>query len=249
MNCRSATTLFSAFLEDELNQRERRSLESHLLSCRRCSVELRELRATLELIPNVPVFDTSPHFEEDLLSRVRSGEAMRPSVIEWVRSLLVPDRLRPAFLVGAAACAVWIGAVMFGQTDMARSLLGKEVPVASTTGVSGAAPKALVTPGAESPDAPSTGLASAGTAIPSSGELTPARPSARAVKPATGYAWAERAWPATTVTDSVIPNPGSRYDDQYITDQFYLNRTSNGSSNPTVTPVSDQASDDAYIIF
>ena len=49
MNCRSAESLFSAFLDDELNQNERRFLESHLLSCRRCTASMRELKASLDL--------------------------------------------------------------------------------------------------------------------------------------------------------------------------------------------------------
>ena len=120
MNCRSAEPLLSAFLEDDLSQKERRSLEAHILACRRCSLSVRELRATLELMQNVPYVETSPHFEEDLLARIRSGEAMRPTVVEWLKGLMEPARLRPLFLAGAGACAVWIGVMLVNPNGVNR---------------------------------------------------------------------------------------------------------------------------------
>ena len=60
----------------------------------------------------------------------------------------------------------------------------------------------------------------------------------------------ENDWPTPASSQGVaIPNPASRYDDQYITDQFFLERDLGGSNNPTITPVSDRPSDDVYITF
>jgi anti-sigma factor RsiW len=102
MNCRSAESLFSAFVEDELNQKERRFLESHLLSCRRCTASMRELKASMDLCGALPMVDTSPHFEDDVMTMIRSGEALRPSLIEWLRGLVTIDRIRPFALAGLA---------------------------------------------------------------------------------------------------------------------------------------------------
>ena len=109
MNCRSTESLFSAFLDDALSQSERRSFEAHLLGCRRCSLSLREMKSTLALLDDVakaPAPELAPHFEDDLMARIRSGEAMRPTMVEWLQGWFGLDRLRPALATGAAAAAV-----------------------------------------------------------------------------------------------------------------------------------------------
>jgi hypothetical protein len=243
MNCRSAEALYSSFLEDELSQKERRSFESHLLSCRRCSVAIRELRATLELIHELPRTETSPHFEEDVLARIRSGEAMRPSVSDWIRGWLEPARLRPAFLTGAAACAVWIAMLVAPRPDptvTARHADGVPAPAP-------AAPDANVAAAGSAPA--ETGRPSgsaAGTAVAT--RETPAeRPAGRA---RSGRSLPEEPeWAQASVAqDSALPNPGARYVDEYILDQFYIDRGPEGQ-NPSVTPVSDHPSDDVDIVF
>jgi anti-sigma factor RsiW len=255
MNCRSAESLFSSFLEDELSQKERRSFETHLLSCRRCSVAIRELRATIDMVQTLPDVETSPHFEEDVLALIRSGEAMRPSVADWVRGLLEPARLRPVFLAGAGACAVWIAVILAGPsgvlhgasmatTSVKASPSGAAAPsapgLASTTTRAGA-PAQLATPtGAGAGNT----VASVTPAVSASG-LHTSRPVARSAD----NAWADRQWTATAGNqDSTVPNPGAHYVDEYITDQFYIDRGFEGQS-PSVTPVSDHPSDDVEIQF
>jgi hypothetical protein len=41
---------------------------------------------------------------------------------------------------------------------------------------------------------------------------------------------------------------GAPYQDEYILDQFYLNRT-NGSDRTSIVPVTGRPSDDVYIVF
>src|SRR5512140_605687 len=136
MNCRSAESLFSAFLDDELNQAERRNFESHLLGCRRCSQSLRELKGAMALVLDASVStsaETSPHFEDDLMDRIRSGEAMRPTLIEWLHGLLTPQALRPVFVVGAGACAVVVAALIFHVNPFPDSA-GSTSPQVATSG-------------------------------------------------------------------------------------------------------------------
>ncbi|TMQ64808.1 MAG: hypothetical protein E6K79_07160 [Candidatus Eisenbacteria bacterium] len=251
MNCRSAEPLLSAFLEDDLSQKERRSLEAHILACRRCSLSVRELRATLELMQNVPYVETSPHFEEDLLARIRSGEAMRPTVVEWLKGLMEPARLRPLFLAGAGACAVWIGVVLVNPNGVNR-----HTNVAGVTAPSHLAPGSSV---AATPSQEPSKVEVASLAAPFAGTQTAprqpngrtgSRPSPARGSTQSGDALDESVWPTPASSqDAAIPNPGSRYDDQYITDQFFLERDLGGSNNPTITPVSDRSSDDVYITF
>lgn len=257
MKCRSAEPLISAFLEDDLTQNERRSLEAHLLSCRRCSLSVRELRATLTLMQSIPEVDTGPHFEADLLARIRSGEGLRPSMVEWLRGYLEPARLRPLFLAGAGACAVWIGVMLLNPSTVSDPSGASRVASGTSGAVETAAPSIdpiVLTPPPDAPkqDAAATPTNSGAAAVASRGSKTLDRsqPSAARGTASAGYDWAEGDWPLTrSGQDSTIPNPGSRYVDEYITDQFFLEQGIEGSSNRTITPVSDRPSDDVYITF
>jgi len=131
MNCRSAEHLFSSFIEDELSQKERGSLESHLAECRRCSAAVEELRATVELVAALPSYEPGPHFEEELMDRIRSGEALRPTIVEWMSEWLAPARLRPVFLAGAAGCAAWIAFLVVNPAQHANPIVAGPAP--STT--------------------------------------------------------------------------------------------------------------------
>jgi anti-sigma factor RsiW len=254
MNCRSAEPLLSAFIEDDLSQNERRSLESHILACRRCALSVRELRATLELVQNVPYMETSPHFEEDLLARIRSGEGLRPTVVEWLRGLLEPARLRPLFLAGAGACAVWIGVMVLSPNGFLQRPNLADATAPSSPGSVQTPDQTIVTSPPLSQEPSKVEVAS--LAAPSAGrEPAPAaRQAGSKASPtrglnASGEVLDESDWPTAPTQDLAVPNPGSRYDDQYITDQFFLERDPGGSNNPTITPVSDRPSDDVYITF
>lgn len=233
MNCRSAENLFSSFVEDGLSQRERRALESHLEECTRCSAAVQELRVTVDLLSALPEFETGPAFEEEIMDRIRSGEAMRPSVVEWLSEHLGPVRLRPVFLVGAAGCAAWIAVMALhpfqGATpELASTKTVVEQPsVASNPGVAPAA-------GAVTAPAPA-------------GEVVASAPSPSRMAPATsGSAPAALETTASGPADSARIN--APYQDEYILDQFYLNRSGEDGVH-SIVPVSGRTTDDVYITF
>lgn len=234
MNCRSAESLFSAFVEDELNQKERRFLESHLLSCRRCTASMRELKASMDLCGALPTVDTNPHFEDDLMAMIRSGEAMRPSLIEWLRGLVTIERIRPFALVGAGASAVLIASFAF---HLPVGTIANHTTKASETQATVPAP------------APTPSAIEVASNMPP--QIAAPAPSAKApVKSDAGYASVDHSVrTSSSIPDTTVPNPGARYDDEYITDQFFLERGTDGGNNPTITPVSSSASDDVYITF
>ncbi|HEU4333561.1 MAG TPA: zf-HC2 domain-containing protein, partial [Candidatus Eisenbacteria bacterium] len=181
MNCRSAESHFSDFLDDALSQAERRSFEAHLLSCRRCSQSLREMKGAMALLGGVAkasVVETSPHFEDDLMDRIRSGEAMRPTVIEWLQGLLEPARLRPVLMTGAAACALAVAILFVPHGDRNAPGTPGSGPIAS----SNPAP-AVVTAPPEGATPPAGETLSPAPVIASS--TAPARPSRRAPADAT----------------------------------------------------------------
>jgi anti-sigma factor RsiW len=248
MNCRSAESLYSAFIEDELTQEERRSLEAHLMGCRRCSVAVKELRATVALVATLPTFETNLHFDEDVMDRIRSGEALRPTLIEWLHDLLTPQRLRPVFMGGAAVCAIWIAAIVARPVDQSAppgvvrneaSPHAVEAPVATVA----TAPTSTVPSPAAAPSVENPAQGPGSIAARPSGRRTEAR------EPAVDFQWADTEVPvASFISDSTLPNPGSRFQDEYILDQFYLDRASQGGTH-SIVPVSGRASDDVYITF
>ena len=256
MNCRNAESLFSAFLDDELTQGERRHFESHLLGCRRCSQSVRELKGAMALVNDAvtsSAVETSPHFEDDLMDRIRSGEAMRPTVIEWIQSFLVPDRLRPVFLAGASACAVFAAVVLFQGTQQPADEKGPamaspttEAPaVASTTELpSPAAVDETPAPADEAPAPRTTTLASA---APAATRNVPSADDGNGI-----VEIADRVVPAQSGdAGSELPNPESQFADEYVNDNFFLQRGGivADPQQPSLVPVSDKGSDGVYIEF
>ncbi len=234
MNCRSAEPLFSALIEDELSQKERRDLEAHLLGCRRCSAGVRELRATLTLLREVPAVETSPHFLDDVLARVRSGEALRPGLLEWAGGLLAPFRLRPLVAAGAGICAVAVAVVLVvrpvGWTG------GTHAPAVASAPAAPAAPKAVVpTP-----------------AAPGSAASLASRPPSSAAREVAGtqLAGAPLGARAQAASDSagLQDRKDTGYQDEYIMDQFLLER-SPSTGDPAMVPASGNQNDDVYIEF
>ena len=255
MNCRSAESLFSAFLDDELTQAERRHFESHLLGCRRCSQSVRELKGAMALVTEAvaaSAVETSPHFDENLMDRIRSGEAMRPSLVEWLHGLLVPERLRPVFVVGASACAVFVAAVLFQgmqRSDMAKSPVIAErsasAPGGASTSETPAVPEQSTEPVTPAITPPATTLASSVPAV--TRNAAPRRGDANGI-----VEIADRVVPTNRADlDSALPNPDAQFVDEYVSDRFFLQRggVASDPQQPSLVPVTDKASDDVYIEF
>jgi anti-sigma factor RsiW len=239
MNCRSAEHLFSSFVEDELSQRERRALEGHLEECSRCSEAVQEMRVTVDLLSALPSYDTGPAFEEEVMDRIRSGEALRPSVVEWLSEHLAPARLRPVFLAGAAGCALWIAVLMVNPSRDAAP--GRDAQIAGT----GSAPQSEQT-------APSSGTSDVAQAPAApAGDVVASAPAPRTTPGAassgsSGPAALEGASTASGAADSARIN--APYQDEYILDQFYLNRSGEDGVH-SIVPVSGRTTDDVYITF
>jgi anti-sigma factor RsiW len=239
MNCRSAEDLFSPFLEEELSQQERRELESHLDGCRRCSTAIEELRATVALMVSLPSYETGPDFEEEVMDRIRSGEALRPTLVEWLAQWLQPARLRPVFLTGAAACAAWVAFLVMNPSAHQGPMLAHNTAPAPAAPVQGAAkPSPALPSGSET-------IASAPSTSASAPVVTPRE--TRAFRAASETSIASRS--SSQPADSAIGNDDSApYQDEYILDQFYLNRSSEDGVH-SIVPVTGRPSDDVYITF
>jgi len=236
MNCRSVETLFSSYVEDEISQEERRHLEAHLMGCRRCSVALREVRATMSILSRgLPVVEPSAHFDEDVFARIRSGEGLRPGVREMILELLSPLRLRPLYVAGAgvAAAVVALALSPVGQGFMHPV---PALPVASRTQAPAAGIATGPPAGAASSEASAPVLADRNAPAPSSGRASSVVASA--------------SQPGTAGRDSIVDGrvPTQRYTDEIINDQFYLERGGQGQ-DPSIVPVNETQDDGVYIVF
>lgn len=241
MNCRSAESLYSALIEDELSQKERRELESHLLGCRRCSTAVRELRATIALTQSLPAVEASARFEDDVLARIRSGEALRPSMLEWLSGLLPPLRLRPVLAAGAGVCALAL-AVMYVHPWSTPTPPAKQETIATVP--------------APQPASPAT---QAPAAVATSQERVASAPVHRTAPPARlkrsdiQVIQSPLALEGTLSTGDSSRAAGRplspQYQDEYILDRFYLERAPT-SGDPSMVPTSGNPNDgDVYIEF
>jgi len=233
MNCRSAEALFSSYIEDEISQVERRNLEAHLMGCRRCSVAMRDVRATMTILERMPLVVPSAHFDEDVYAKIRSGEGLSPSFAEWARELVSPARLRPLYLAGAGACAV---VAAFLISPVGHGLMRQAPALTSATRVE-PAPRIVVAPPSV---AAGETVAQRPAPVPSSG-ITSQR---------VGSVVASASSPAPAMRDSILDGgaPRQRYKDEIINDQFYLESGRQGQ-DASVVPVNETQDDGVYIIF
>ena len=241
MNCRSAESLFSSYVEDEISQEERRNLESHLMGCRRCSLGMREVRATVSMLARIPEAEAQPsaHFDEDVYARIRSGEGFRPSVAEWIREIFAPIRLKPVFMAGAGVCAMAV-AFMVSPPGQAFMRQGSGAPsMAARTQVPAVDSSVPEVGPASAAASPTPTLARAGS--PPSGSAARERTSSM-VAAAPRYTPAE----SDSIVDGRIER--QRYTDEIINDQFYLERGPQGQ-DPAAVPVNETSGDGVFIIF
>ncbi|MBX2992872.1 MAG: zf-HC2 domain-containing protein [Bacteroidetes bacterium] len=121
------------FVQNELNESDRKTVEQHLSSCTRCSNELSELRKTLAILPrpaSQPEEIRDEAFWQSLavniereirLQRVPKRDRVT-SFIEQVRSFFA---LRPAyaFSAGAALAGIVAAVILFRPQDESSMLV------------------------------------------------------------------------------------------------------------------------------
>ena len=111
MNHSQARACLADYLEGDLVLDRRARVDAHLDGCDECSRELAELRSTVALLRGLPDTEAPAHLSDDIMRRVRSGEA-RPSLIArigaWAEDLLWPGLAVP---VAAAVAALFVATV------------------------------------------------------------------------------------------------------------------------------------------
>ena len=73
--CRQAVALMTAYLDGELDARDRARLESHLADCPHCSEYLAQLRVTVDALGHVDVDELPDDAVDDLVELYRQWRA------------------------------------------------------------------------------------------------------------------------------------------------------------------------------
>ncbi len=118
MNCRQVRTSFSAYIEQELSEMERRDVSAHLARCTRCTSELFAMQKAMSLVRWVPRYEGSPGFEKRLIERLAAEETAPAPPERWrhVTATLAAkwDDLVAAMLVPAPVGALVLALVIGG---------------------------------------------------------------------------------------------------------------------------------------
>lgn len=117
MNCKSAQTYLSAYLDGELSGQESLQMRDHLSHCRECQAEELQLRTLKQMLRGLPLYEPTEGFEDRLVSQVmRTSERKRRFTLSFGPSL--------RFAGGLAAVAIIAG---FGLVKLTE----RRVPTAT----------------------------------------------------------------------------------------------------------------------
>ena len=177
MTCHEARELFSGFVDDEMDARERSALDTHLVGCVDCRRELDRFRRTVSLVQALPPERAPAGFVDRVVTRARPA----PWPVRLVRGLFVPWTKLPleaAAILLVGGLAVWV----YQQTpEQQQSVRLEQAPPSAEAPAPVEAPARVETPtGVEEParapapvesftrraDAPATPAAPAAPAAP-----------------------------------------------------------------------------------
>jgi hypothetical protein len=77
MVCRKCKKLFSAYLDGDLDTRERHRFEDHLAECERCAVDFAGFKEVIALTTDLPQIQPSPDFDRTLQAKLADSEDKR----------------------------------------------------------------------------------------------------------------------------------------------------------------------------
>ena len=119
MTCHEARELFSGFVDDEMDARERSALDTHLVGCVDCRRELDRFRRTVSLVQALPPERAPAGFVDRVVTRARPA----PWPVRLVRGLFVPWTKLPleaAAILLVGGLAVWVYQQTPGQQQSVR---------------------------------------------------------------------------------------------------------------------------------
>lgn len=127
------------YVDRRLPGKERAEISAHLVECRACAAEVKELEYAVSLLRRLPDPELPPGFVHAVMERVRAGEA-EPG---WLRGLL--GFLQPALTVTATAAVAGLAVFAVMRGDLTGSGMPVETSVSqvASSPSPGVAPPAL----------------------------------------------------------------------------------------------------------
>jgi hypothetical protein len=127
MECRGIRQRLSAYLEGIVSSEEKKIIEEHLLSCQPCSVALRNLKRTGELVRALEEVEPPHGMKQKVLARIRREQESKKSTLE---KLFFPLRIKIPIQAAATVLIAVLAVYVFkaGELDM------NMVPSAVVTG-------------------------------------------------------------------------------------------------------------------
>lgn len=118
MNCEETQPLLSAYLDGQVDETQRRTVEAHLSTCAHCRADAAALRQTIASIGSLSSVEPPPGFSQRVMAQVRE-EARRPSL--W-RSLFFPLWAKIPVHAAAALVIGGLAVYLYQTNDAARTV-------------------------------------------------------------------------------------------------------------------------------
>jgi hypothetical protein len=125
MNHEDFRERLSAYLEADLDARERARIEEHLRECPDCRREYRELRHTVDLLRGFPMSDPPADLADRVIARLRAGEGRPGLLARWQGR--VSRIAEGPWLTPVAAVALGLGVLLMilrGGVDVSLKIPG-----------------------------------------------------------------------------------------------------------------------------
>jgi anti-sigma factor RsiW len=132
VNHSRAQGFLSAYLEDDLSEADRSTVESHVAGCEVCSEDLRDLRSAVALLRRLPTPEPPPFLASRVMARIADGETRQGGWRHWLAQAGAPV-IAASLAAAVAALAVFALATppveeVAQQIPAPRTLPGPLVP-------------------------------------------------------------------------------------------------------------------------
>ena len=113
MNCEQCRDFLVEYLYEELDDHQRKQLESALRDCPECQAELQALKLTMQAYRHLPEVEVPARVHQNILREARlHADVLKAASSPWYAGWLIPG-----LSLGAAAAAVMIGLRIFGSAQ------------------------------------------------------------------------------------------------------------------------------------
>ncbi|MFH1258945.1 MAG: zf-HC2 domain-containing protein [Elusimicrobiota bacterium] len=103
MNCLQYEVMLSAYLDNELDSADRRTVCAHLEDCPFCLKELDRLQNTKKIISGLGKREPAPFFETRVISRIRAKESVPAMINDFIAAA------RKVIYLGIGILAITVG--------------------------------------------------------------------------------------------------------------------------------------------